>query len=81
MAIAPASRNTDSGVDVILGVSLFAGSGEHDAFLVVVNALEKFAHLRKRAHLRPIFFFEEFGSVFIQLFAETVDLLGREKFG
>ena len=68
-------------VDVILGVSLFAGTGEYYAFVVVVNALEKFAHFRKRSDLRKIFFSKYLGPVFIQLFAETFDFLGREKLG
>jgi hypothetical protein len=59
-------------VDVIFGVSLFAGSGEHDAFVVVVNPPEKFVHFRKRADLWKIFFSEQLGPVFIQLFTRNV---------
>ena len=45
-------------VDVIFGIGLFAGTGEYDAFVVVVNALKKFVHLRKRSDLWEIFFSE-----------------------
>jgi hypothetical protein len=44
-----------------------------------VNALKKFAHFRKRPDLWKIFPSKQLGPVFIQVFAETFDLLRREK--
>ena len=66
-------------VDVILCVSFFAGTGEHNPPVVVVNALKKFAYFRERPDLWKIFLSKQLGPVFIQLFAETFDLVGREK--
>ena len=66
-------------VDVILCVSLFAGTGKHNPSVVVVNALKKFAHFWERPDLWKIFLSKQPGPVFIQVFAETFDLLRREK--
>ena len=68
-------------VDVIFGVRLFPGTGEHDAFFVLVKTLKKFTHSREWSDLWKIFFSEQLRPVVIQFFAETFDLLRRKKFG
>ena len=68
-------------VDVIFRVSLFTRTRKHDAFVVVADSLKKFPHFRKRSHFWEIFFSEQLGPVIIQFFAETVDLVRRQKLG
>ena len=45
-----------------------------------MNPLKQFADFRERADAWQIFFSENLGPIFIQLFAKMVDFLGREKF-
>ena len=68
-------------VDVIFRVSLFAGTGEHDPFIVVTDPRKKFAHFRKGSHLWEILFSKQIGPVIIQFLAKTLDLVGRKKLG
>src|SRR2546430_10329542 len=68
-------------VDVIFCFLLFAGTSKHDAFVVVVYSLKQLAHLWERSHLWKIFFSEYVGSIVIQFFAETLDLIWAKKLG
>src|SRR5207248_783297 len=68
-------------LDVILCVFFLTRTSEHDPFAVIANLPEEFAHLRERAYARKIFFSENFGAIFVEFFAETLDFLRRKKLG
>ena len=68
-------------LDVILCVFFLTRTSEHDPFAVIANSPEEFAHLRERAYARKIFFSENFGAIFVEFFAETLDFIRRKKLG
>ncbi len=62
------------------GFEFLAGGCENDRLSLTLNALEKLPHFRERPYQREIFFADEPGAIFVELFPETPDLLSSQEF-